>query len=178
MRTGLFLKYTGILALVLAFTGAIFFSVSKKEESKEEYESEAYEREEAESGADKQMDRWLQTRGYPDPTFMTSKWMKAWEHAQAMKERDAPNRIAAGSTNVIETSTGNWTAVGPKVFGGRILCLAFDPSNPDVMYAGSASGGLWKTTTGGIGANAWSPVPMNFPVLGISSILVDRKSVV
>jgi hypothetical protein len=39
------------------------------------------------------------------------------------------------------------------------------------IFAGSASGGIWKTYTGGVGASAWRPVITNTNVLGVSSIV-------
>jgi photosystem II stability/assembly factor-like uncharacterized protein len=171
--TGLLLLF--ILAGVVALKSNRTASTEKnnKQVAKREGREDGMERKETESGADKQMDMWLQSRGYPDPSFMTSKWMSAWGKAQFMKIRDNEQIARSTSAESSVALTGNWAAVGPKVFGGRILSLAFDPVDPNIMYAGSASGGLWKTTTGGVGANAWLPVPMNFPVLGISSILVD-----
>ncbi len=32
---------------------------------------------------------------------------------------------------------------------GRVSALAYDPTDPDIMYLGTASGGLWKTLDGG-----------------------------
>jgi photosystem II stability/assembly factor-like uncharacterized protein len=45
--------------------------------------------------------------------------------------------------------------IGPANMGGRISALAVVESNPDVMYVGAASGGVWKTTDGG---SSWAPV--------------------
>lgn len=162
-----------IVSTVLLLSLAIVLYVSNKKTFREEA-TEKYEKE-AETGAGKQLEMWMQSRGYPDPTNITDKWMKAWEKAQEIRIKDNYDltRRNPSSTEEINSLTGNWTALGPKVLGGRILCLAFDPVDPNTMYAGSASGGLWKTTTGGVGATAWSPVPMNFPVLGISSIIID-----
>jgi hypothetical protein len=42
-----------------------------------------------------------------------------------------------------------WDEVGPNNIGGRTRAFLIDKDNPDVCYAGSVSGGLWKTTTGG-----------------------------
>ena len=33
----------------------------------------------------------------------------------------------------------------------RELGVAFDPADANTLYAGSAGGGLWRSTTGGIG---------------------------
>ena len=57
----------------------------------------------------------------------------------------------------------------------RTLFLAFHPDNPDIIFAGSASGGLWKTTTAGtagIGIEAWERVPTGFPALAVSAIVI------
>jgi len=42
-----------------------------------------------------------------------------------------------------------WTEVGPDNIGGRTRTFLIDKDNADVCFAGSVSGGLWKTTTGG-----------------------------
>ena len=67
--------------------------------------------------------------------------MQAWQEKQA-------NRRPA--SNLDES----WTQLGPENMGGRILCIVYDPTNVNIVYAGSASGGLWKSTDG---ANTWVP---------------------
>lgn len=57
------------------------------------------------------------------------------------------------------SNTFQWETIGPTNIGGRTLALAIHPENPDILFVGSASGGLWKSTTGGSGANAWEYVP-------------------
>ncbi len=42
-----------------------------------------------------------------------------------------------------------WTEVGPNNIGGRTRAFLIDKDNADVCFAGSVSGGLWRTTTGG-----------------------------
>lgn len=69
--------------------------------------------------------------------------------------------------------TADWHSLGPANIGGRTLCVAFHPTDPNTVYAGSASGGLWVTSTGGKGAKAWHRIPINYPVLAVSSILID-----
>lgn len=41
-------------------------------------------------------------------------------------------------------------AIGPAVMSGRITTIDVVNSNPRIMYIGSASGGLWKSTSGGV----------------------------
>lgn len=42
-----------------------------------------------------------------------------------------------------------WNNIGPTNQGGRVRSILFDRSDSDIMYVGSVSGGLWKTTNGG-----------------------------
>jgi len=43
----------------------------------------------------------------------------------------------------------NWDEMGPDNLGGRTRAIIFDRNNPTTMYAGSVSGGLWKSTSSG-----------------------------
>ncbi|MEM9520368.1 MAG: hypothetical protein AAGA37_13680 [Actinomycetota bacterium] len=43
----------------------------------------------------------------------------------------------------------NWIPVGPRNIGGRITALAHHPTDPLVIYAGTAAGGVHKTVDGG-----------------------------
>ncbi len=73
---------------------------------------------------------------------------------------------------------GDWINLGPFIIPegkgykglGRLNAVAFDPSDPDIIWVGSPSGGLWKTTTGG---NSWESTTDNLPSLGVSAILID-----
>lgn len=48
-----------------------------------------------------------------------------------------------------------WTVRGPSNLGGRINTIAVDPQNNDIVYAGFATGGAFKTTDGG---QNWSAI--------------------
>jgi hypothetical protein len=45
--------------------------------------------------------------------------------------------------------------IGPATMGGRIDDFAVVESNPKIVYVGTASGGVWKTTNNG---TTWEPV--------------------
>src|SRR5579859_4426119 len=45
--------------------------------------------------------------------------------------------------------------IGPAVMGGRIDDFAVVESNPNIVFVGVASGGVWKTTNNG---TTWQPV--------------------
>ena len=45
--------------------------------------------------------------------------------------------------------------IGPAGMSGRVTAIDVVQSNPDIMYVGTASGGLWKSESGGI---KWDPI--------------------
>ncbi len=57
--------------------------------------------------------------------------------------------------------------IGPV--GNRVASVAGVPGDPNVYYAGAASGGVWKTTDGGI---HWSPIFDDQPVQSIGALAV------
>jgi photosystem II stability/assembly factor-like uncharacterized protein len=48
-----------------------------------------------------------------------------------------------------------WRSIGPANMGGRTADVEGVPGDPSVVYVASASGGLWKTTNGGV---TWKPI--------------------
>ena len=46
-----------------------------------------------------------------------------------------------------------WRLIGP-CRGGRVLAVTGVPSQPNTYYFGAVSGGVWKTTDGGVN---WKP---------------------
>ena len=78
-------------------------------------------------------------------------------------------------------SFSNWVPLGPfdvpiiqsnnkKRGNGRVNCIEFHPTDPDIFWVGAPGGGLWKTVDGG---NTWSTNTDNLPVLGVSDIIID-----
>lgn len=112
------------------------------------------------SGAAYAMDHWAFSRAYPSGKIPTDKFEEAFMRKEA-------------ELNFRDPDNSNWEALGPKNIGGRTLCLAFHPSDTSILYVGSASGGLWKSTTDGRGVNAWERVPTGYPVLAVSAIEID-----
>jgi photosystem II stability/assembly factor-like uncharacterized protein len=58
--------------------------------------------------------------------------------------------------------------LGPVV-GNRVASIAGVPGDPSIYYAGAASGGIWKTTDGGL---HWAPVSDSLPVAAIGALAV------
>ena len=57
-----------------------------------------------------------------------------------------------------------------------MLALAVDRTDPNVVWAGAATGGLWKLTITGEGEHDyhWEYVDTGLPVLGVRTIAIDR----
>lgn len=62
-----------------------------------------------------------------------------------------------------------WREIGPAVMGGRIDDFAVVESDPRIVFAATASGGLWKTVNGGV---TWEPVFDNEAVSTIGDVAV------
>ncbi|MHC5066340.1 MAG: WD40/YVTN/BNR-like repeat-containing protein, partial [Planctomycetota bacterium] len=56
---------------------------------------------------------------------------------------------------VPDTMPENWQWLGPGNIGGRIRAIVIHPNTPTTMWAGAATGGVWKTTNGGA---SWAPL--------------------
>ncbi len=63
-----------------------------------------------------------------------------------------------------------WAPLGPDNIGGRIRSIAVHPTLSGTVYAGAASGGIWKTSNGG---TSWTPLGDFAPNLVIGAIAVD-----
>lgn len=63
-----------------------------------------------------------------------------------------------------------WFNLGPANVAGRVLCIEVHPENSDIVFAGFASGGLWKTTDSG--AN-WTPLGDFLPTLAVGALEID-----
>ncbi len=77
---------------------------------------------------------------------------------------------------VQKNRTDQWTSLGPYNIGGRVLALAINPNKPNIIWAGAASGGLWKSVTGGIGSGAWTYVNTGYNTVSVSAIAIDPLS--
>jgi len=69
----------------------------------------------------------------------------------------------------LPVSGSTWQNLGPTNFAGRVSALAVDPTKPNVIYRGTAGGGVWKTTDGG---TTWKPLTDDLGNLSIGAIAV------
>jgi photosystem II stability/assembly factor-like uncharacterized protein len=68
-----------------------------------------------------------------------------------------------------------WVQRGPGNVGGRTRTILVDPDDGTfkTWYAGSASGGIWKTTDGGLN---WTDLSPDFPNLSTSALVMPASN--
>ncbi len=69
----------------------------------------------------------------------------------------------------------NWKPriIGPSGMSGRITAIDAVVDNPNIIYLGAASGGVWKTENGG---TEWTSVFDDQPILNIGSIAIQQNN--
>ncbi len=67
----------------------------------------------------------------------------------------------------------SWDFIGPVNVGGRVVDIEFNPVNPNIVYAGFATGGIFKSTDMG---NSWFPIFDSLAVLTIGDIAIDPQN--
>lgn len=120
---------------------------------------------------------------------------RRWEH-QMMPLMVASGGVRLGAPDPAEKSfyqqrqalqnqrsAANWTYIGPEISfadgfapgsdssAGRVNCVRFDPVNPNVIYCGAPTGGLWKSSD--FGSNWQLLNTDNLPQIGISDIAIN-----
>ena len=63
--------------------------------------------------------------------------------------------------------------IGPGGMSGRVTAIDVVHSNPDIMYVGTASGGLWKSTSGGI---KWEAIFDKEVTASIGSVAIQQSN--
>ncbi len=82
----------------------------------------------------------------------------------------APGVQAGASVQQIDAaiySELRYRHIGPE--GNRVIAVAGLPGNPDVIYVGAASGGIWKSTDAGLN---WEPVFDDVDVASVGSLAI------
>jgi hypothetical protein len=108
----------------------------------------------------------------------------------ALRGSAAPSGSAsapAGSSSSpsAPTSGPTWTSVGPAPIpdgqtnlidatrnpvSGRVLTIAVHPTNPDIVYVGTAQGGLYRSLNGGL---SWTPLMDDALSLAVGAVTID-----
>jgi photosystem II stability/assembly factor-like uncharacterized protein len=90
---------------------------------------------------------------------------------EAIAESKAMGKQSQGSPSTDQV----WAELGPSNIGGRVRDTAADPTTKDVVYVATGSGGLWKSTDGGVTLNSVWP---HYLPQSLGAVEVDSKGVV
>jgi hypothetical protein len=83
-----------------------------------------------------------------------------------------PEPALAGAKFVAMRALGTWVPLGPGNIGGRTRALVVHPDQPEIIYSGGVSGGVWKTTDGG---QSWTPITDHLPNIAVNSMAMDPR---
>ncbi|QQS35878.1 MAG: T9SS type A sorting domain-containing protein [Ignavibacteriales bacterium] len=118
-----------------------------------------------EPGPDQRPSEWdFIKRTYPFYKADADAYVNAIQQAKLLAEETRIKRLSKGQTAV------QWQFAGPFNIGGRVVDIEFDPVNPNNVYAGFATGGVFKSTDTGV---TWFPVFDEAAVLTVGDIAID-----
>lgn len=63
--------------------------------------------------------------------------------------------------------------IGPGGMSGRVTSIDVVESNPEIMYVGTASGGIWKSTSGGV---KWAPIFEKELTASIGAVAIQQSN--
>ncbi len=84
--------------------------------------------------------------------------------------------LSGGNASNKKTRATNWTNISQTTSTGgyngmgRLITMAFHPTDTNIIYVGAPVGGIWKTTTGG---NAWTSLGDQLPYNSVGSIAIN-----
>ncbi|RYD55843.1 MAG: T9SS type A sorting domain-containing protein [Sphingobacteriales bacterium] len=117
--------------------------------------------------------KWYWERHTDDQGYLVSP-IKAMQELKKLER----SRKAKGNASKTTGNPSNWVFQGPDSSRsgyngiGRINSIAFHPTDTNIIWVGSAGGGVWKTQNAG---TTWTAVNDNFPVLGVSDIEINPQ---
>jgi photosystem II stability/assembly factor-like uncharacterized protein len=88
------------------------------------------------------------------------------------KEIEFAKKLTQENASLQKSSALNWIEAGPNNVGGRTRALAVDGSNPNIIIAGGAGGGIWKSTDNGA---TWNLKSSLSTILSVTSIAQDPR---
>jgi photosystem II stability/assembly factor-like uncharacterized protein len=133
-----------------------------------------------EGGERDAFDQWFfSQRTFPAGTLPPNAIASAMEHSKAHNKdvRGAPGGGAAmwkalGPVTIPDGQT-DATAGQVSPVSGRLNAIATHPANPNIVYAGGAQGGVWKTTNALSGKPTWTPLTDHEASLAVGAIAID-----
>ena len=114
---------------------------------------------------------WYQ-RSYPDFDFSMDTYVKSMKKAIATSKENSKKFRQNTKVNGSGYDTP-WKLEGPTNIGGRINTVISHPQNPNIIYAGCAKGGVFRTLDNG---ESWQPIFDEQPFLAIGHIAFNPQN--
>ncbi len=169
------LIFLGIGILVLPF---VFYSTAKNGYFESEtFNGEPYEKE-ADLPAGAKIDRgdYLRMREEYIADLMGIDTAEQDSRSDAISEMEESERLVAERRSELDQpSAGSWQPLGPAPipisqttsYSGRVSAIIVHPTDPNIVYVGTAQGGLYRTLNGG---TTWTPLMDNAKSLAIGAL--------
>ena len=83
------------------------------------------------------------------------------------------NPPAVGQVSLDQFKNLKPRSIGPAGMSGRVTAIDAVYTNPNLIYLGTASGGVWKTENSG---SNWTPVFDDQPTLNIGAVAIQQSN--
>jgi hypothetical protein len=100
----------------------------------------------------------LQARAHAEAMAVSTQFASAWKEL-------GPKPYISDDPASVNTNINGWGNVG-----GRTTALAVDPADGNIVFAGAAGGGVWRTTDGG---DHWTPQGDGLPTTTVGAVAID-----
>ena len=108
-------------------------------------------------------DRFTNKRIFPQGSIDLEALRRARQQVRVLRQKNATARGV----------NANWTQKGPNNIQGRITGIAVDPRDDEIAYAGTASGGIFRTFDGG---DTWTPIFDDQIALPIGAVTLNPSN--
>ena len=102
-------------------------------------------------------------------------WQRAYPHNRIDEEQyhAARRQTILAKQKVRSRDLNDWELVGPYNIGGRVTDIALHPTDQDIIYIGTSTGGVFKTIDSG---ESWTPIFDNAGSLSIGNLALDPQN--
>lgn len=112
-------------------------------------------------------DQFYFQRSYPDMHYDVNAYNQALKEVEVQKQKQFSEKAGKNGLN------SDWKLEGPTNIGGRINAIEVHPTNANIIFTGSAAGGIFKTTNGG---GSWVAISDTLSHLAVSDITIASSN--
>ena len=80
---------------------------------------------------------------------------------------------ARSQTDITRLAGLKARSIGPSGMSGRISAIDAVNADPNIIYVGAATGGLWKSTSGGV---TWTPLTDSLPASSVGAVAIYQAA--